>query len=195
MPIWHAPAGATLAPQSGGVTVPKATRLNGPLTAIALSVRLAKPVLVTSTFCVALLVLIVRAVKMSAAGTRLIPGTAPALPVPLSVIVCGEPGALLTITMLPVRFTAVSGVKVMLIGQAMPTARVEGESGQEVVKPKSPLAVMLVIESSAVPELPSVTVVGGLVVLTLRAINVTVAGVSETAGVGRATAVPESGNS
>lgn len=181
-PIWQLLLGATDVAQSGGDAETRATRLNGAPTLIALSVRLAKPVLVTTTFCVALLVLAVCAAKASDAGARLMPGTGKAVPVPVSVMMCGEPGALLTIVMLPEIAVAVSGVKVMLIGQARLTASEAGLIGQEVVKPKSPLAVMLVIVSRPVPALPNVTSVAGLVVLTVRAPKTTEGGVRVIAG-------------
>ena len=156
---------------------------------ILLKVRLAKPVLVTTTFCVALVVLTSNGPNASAAGARLMPGTAATVPVPVSPMTCGEPGALLTMVMLPVSAPAVSGVKVILIGQAMLTASELGLSGQVVVKPKSPLAVMLVMVSSAVPELPIDTVLTGLVVFTVRAPKLTLEGVRTTAGVGAAVTV------
>ena len=117
------------------------------------------------------------------------PGTAAPLPVPVRAMVWGLPGALLTMVMAPLRAAAVNGVKVMLIGQAMPTASVLGDSGQLVVKAKSPLPVMLVMLNSAVPELPSVTVLAGLVVLTVRVPKLTDVGVKVTAGAGAAVTV------
>ena len=154
-----------------------------------LKVRFAKPVLVTTTRCTVLVEFTVCGPKASAAGARLMPGTAAAVPLPVRPMTCGEPGALLTMVMLPVRAPAVSGVKVILIGQAMLTASELGLSGQVVVKPKSPLAVMLVMVSSAVPELPSDTVLTGLVVLTVRAPKLTDAGARLTAGEGAAVTV------
>ena len=110
-------------------------------------------------------------------------------PVPVSAMLCGEPGALLTMLMLPVRAVALSGVKVMLTGQAMPTASVAGPIGQLLVTAKLPLAVMLVIVSSADPELPRVTTVAGLVVPTIRLPKATLGGARLTAGVGAAVTV------
>ena len=103
-------------------------------------------------------------------------------PVPVRLMVCGEPGALLTMLMLPVRAPALNGVKVMLTGQPMPTASVAGPIGQLLVTAKLPLAVMLVMVSSAVPELPRVTTVGALVVPTMRVPKATLGGVRVTAG-------------
>lgn len=108
---------------------------------------------------------------------------------PVSAMLCGEPGALLTMLMLPVRAVALSGVKVMLTGQAMPTASVAGLIGQLLVTAKLPLAVMLVIVSSADPELPRVTTVAGLVVPTIRLPKATLGGARLTAGVGAAVTV------
>ena len=57
------------------------------------------------------------------------------------------------------------------------------------VKAKSPLEVMLVMLNSAVPELPSDTVLTGLVVLTVRVPKATDGGVRVTAGAGAAVTV------
>ena len=116
-------------------------------------------------------------------------GTATALPVPDKAMTCGLPGALLVMVMLPARAATVSGVKVMAILQVLAAASGGMSSGQVVVKPKSPLAVILEMTSPAVPLLVSVTVLGGLVVLTVRAPKATVAGVSVTAGAGAAVTV------
>ena len=151
--------------------------------------RLAKPVLVTVTFWAALVVLTICAAKVSAAGATATPGTATAVPDPESAMLCGEPGALLAMVILPLTAATVSGVKVMLKVQ-LPAAANDGvSSGQVLVKPKLPLPVMLLIVSGPVPLLVRVTVVGGLVVLTVRVPKLTEVGVRVTPGVGAAVTV------
>ena len=113
-----------------------------------------------------------------------IPGTALAEPEPLSVMVCGEPGALLTMLMLPLSAATVSGVKVMLIAQVPPAATGGVEIGQVLVKPKSPAPVMLLIIRLAVPLLVSVTTEAGLVVLIVREPKLTAGGTRLIAGDG-----------
>ena len=182
-PIWQLLPGASELAQSGGVAVGlTVVRLNGVATAMLLRMRLAKPVLVMVMNWLALVVLRVCAPKVSAAGAMAMPGTALAEPVPVRAMVCGEPGALLTTLMLPLRAATVSGVKVMLMAQ-VPPALIGGVAiGQVLVNPKSPLLVMLLMVRLAVPLLVSVTTVAGLVVLTVRLPKFTVDGARVTAG-------------
>ena len=85
---------------------------------------------------------------------------------------------------LPVNAAIVSGVKVMLMLQ-LPAGDSGGvSSGQAVVKPKSPLPVMLAITRLAAPLLVSVTVWAGLVVFTVRVPNINAAEESVTSAVG-----------
>ena len=145
--------------------------------------------LVTITLCTALVVLMIWAAKVSAEGEMLMPGTATPLPVPERPMLCGEPGALLTMLMLPVSAAAVSGVKVTLMAQ-LPAGTTGGvSSGQVLVKPKSPVPVMLDITRLAVPLLERVTAVGGLVVLTVRAPKLMLGGVRVTPADGAAVTV------
>ena len=185
-PIWQLLPGASEAPQSGGVAVLlSVTRLNGAATVMLLMTRLAKPVLVTVTFCAALVVLTVRAAKVSVVGAMLMPGTGIAVPIPVRLMLCGEPAALLATLTAPLSAATVSGVKVTLIAQPVCGASVEVSSGQVEVKPKLPLPVMLLMVSGPVPVLVRMTVVGGLeVVVTVCAPKLIEGGVRRTAGAG-----------
>ena len=116
-----------------------ASRLNGPSITTFDSNKFAKPVLEMITFCAALVLLIICALKTSAAGLTLIAGTGMAVPVPESCMLCGEPGALLVIVTAPCSPTAVSGVNVMLTAQLPAGATEALEIGQVLVKPKSPV--------------------------------------------------------
>ena len=120
-------------------------------------------------------------------------GTATALPVPDKAMTCGLPGALLVMVTLPVSAATVSGVKVMLMAQLPAAASGKLMVGQVVVKPKSPVLVIPEMNRFAVPLLVSVTVFGGLVVLTVLAPKATNGGVSVTAGAGAAVTVMANG--
>ena len=181
-PIWQLLPGASETPQSGGAAASRLTRLKGAPTLMPLKSRLAKPVLVTVTLCVLLVVLMIWAGKVSADGAMLMPGTATPLPVPDRPMLCGEPGALLTMRMLPVSAAAVSGVKVTKMLQLPAGASGGVRRGQVLVKPKSPRPVMLEMTRLAPPLLVRVTPVGGLVVLTVRAPKLIVGGGQGDAG-------------
>jgi hypothetical protein len=98
--------------------------------------------------------------KLRLAGERLATG---AVPVPLRLAVRGLPTPLSVTVTVPLRDPVVVGLKVTVIGQLAPAARVVP---QVLVWAKSPLAVIDVIVSSSVPVLLSVTVCGVLVVPT-----------------------------
>src|SRR5438105_15044146 len=95
--------------------------------------------------------------------------TAGAVPFPLSATVCGLPPALSVTDSVPVRAPEVVGVKVTLIEQLAPAAKVAGLVGQALapvlVAAKSPEAAKEVIVKAAVPVLVSVAVTGALVVM------------------------------
>ena len=81
-------------------------------------------------------------------------GTAP---VPVKLTVCGLPLALSVIVRVPVRVPEAVGVKVTLMLQFAPAARLEVLAGQLLVAEKSPLAAMLEMVAARVPVLLSVT--------------------------------------
>jgi hypothetical protein len=82
------------------------------------------------------------------------------VPVPLRRIVCGLPVALSVRVIVPLRVPGAVGLKVTLIVQFAPAARVKPQS---FVSPKFALATMFVMLRVAVPELVSVTGRGWLV--------------------------------
>src|SRR5207237_160714 len=90
------------------------------------------------------------------------------IPYTLSATVCGLPTALSATDSVPVRALEVVGVKVTLIVQLAPAAKVAGLVGQALapvlVAVKSPEAAKELIVKAAVPVLVSVTVTGALMV-------------------------------
>ena len=80
--------------------VPDVAMAKGPVTPTAVKVRLALPVLVSVTVCAALLVPDNWAAKVSEAGDKLTTGPAP-VPVPVTAMNCGSPGASSTRVMFP----------------------------------------------------------------------------------------------
>ncbi len=76
------------------------------------------------------------------------------IPVPISATVCGLPGALSEMVMLPLRAPPAVGVNVTLIAQLAPAATL---APQLLVCAKSPLAPMLAMLSAAEPVFDSVT--------------------------------------
>lgn len=106
--------------------------------------------------------------------------TTGAVPVPESEIVCGLPVAESTIEIDPVRVPDAVGVKVTLIVQDPLFAATEVP--QLLVSPKSPLGVMLVILSGAVPVFVSVTPWLELVVFTSCPVKVKLGLLRETIG-------------
>jgi hypothetical protein len=89
--------------------------------------------------------------------------------VPLRETICGLPTALSVNETVPLTLPVVLGVRVTLIVQFAPTARVEP---QLLVSAKFALAAILAIVSVAVPELVSVTGRGWLAVPTTSSPNV-----------------------
>src|SRR5436309_1802796 len=94
--------------------------------------------------------------------------TAGAVPFPLSVMICGLPPALSVTDSDPVRAPEAVGVKVTLMVQFAPAAKVAGLVGQALapvlVAAKSPEAANELIVKAAAPVFVSVTVIGALVV-------------------------------
>src|ERR1700719_1710493 len=95
------------------------------------------------------------------------------VPVPVRLIVWGLPEAVSVIVIAPVHAPAPVGVKVTLIEQFDPAARV---APHVVVSTKSPLDTMLEIFSVPVPVLLRVTLWGALVVLIAWLANVRLVG-------------------
>src|SRR5207248_89953 len=95
-----------------------------------------------------------------------------AVPFPLSASVCGLPPALSATDSVPVRAPEAVGVKVTLMEQLAPAAKVAGLVGQAfapvLVAAKSPEAAKELIVKAAVPVLVNVTVIGALVVASSR---------------------------
>jgi hypothetical protein len=105
-----------------------------------------------------------------------------ALPVPLSVVLCGDPAALSVTVIAALKLAADAGVKVTEIVQSAPAAT---ELPHVLVWAKSaapvPVIAMLVIASAALPVLVNVAVCAALVV-PLNTVNVSVGGVSDATG-------------
>src|SRR5437773_1588047 len=106
-----------------------------------------------------------RSPKPRLVGANPTPG---AVPFPLSVMICGLPPALSVSDSVPVRAPEAVGVKVTLMVQFAPAAKVAGLVGQALapvlVAAKSPEAANELIVKAAVPVFVSVTVIGVLVV-------------------------------
>jgi len=87
-------------------------------------------------------------------------------PTPVKEVVCGLPAALSVTFNVPVRVPGIVGVKVTLIVQLAPAARVAGETGQLFVWAKSPVVAMLLMVMVWLPEVfLKVATLGELVVL------------------------------
>lgn len=87
--------------------------------------------------------------------------TAPLVPKPVNLAVCGLPAASSVIVNVPVRVPTPVGVNVTLTEQLVPAATVP----QLLVSAKSPAATMLETSSGALPASPSFIACGTLVVL------------------------------
>jgi len=87
--------------------------------------------------------------------------TAKSAPLPPKLTTCGLPAALSVMITEPVLLPAAAGVKVTLMVQLAPTAKL---APQVLSWAKSPVATMLVINKAAVPVLLMVTACGVLVV-------------------------------
>lgn len=103
------------------------------------------------------------------------------LPVPVKGTVCGLFGALSVMVTLPVRTPVAVGVKVTLIWQNLPAARLAPQGLALVARAKSPEMAMLLMVSVPVPLLVSFTVLAGLVVPTANLPNFSEVGVKVTA--------------
>jgi hypothetical protein len=129
-----------------------------PDTATLVTLNAALPVFDRVTGCAALVVPWLCALKVRLDGDTLATGTAP---VPDRLIVCGLLLALSVMVIEPVRAPAAVGVKVTLIVQFPLAATLVP---QVLVSAKSPLGVILLMLSDALPELVSVTGWAALVV-------------------------------
>ena len=155
----HVPAAATAVEVKQ--VVPEVAMAKGPVVAIAVKVRLEMPVFVTVTVCAGLAVPTGSDGKVGAAD-KLTTGPF-AVPVPLKLTVCvlpAVPPALSVMVTAPVRAPVAVGLKVTLIVQFAPAARLEVLAGQLLVCEKSlepALTAMLAIVRAAVPVLVRVT--------------------------------------
>jgi hypothetical protein len=144
--------------------VPEAAMAKGPVTAIAVKVRLPFPVLVRVTVWELLVVPTNWGEKVNGADKL----TTGAVPVPLKLTICGLLLALSVNVRLPERLPLAVGVNVTLITQLLLAAT--GAPVMQVVPlpttAKSPVAAMLVKVKDAVPLLLTVTALAALVVST-----------------------------
>src|SRR5205823_1019322 len=128
-------------------------------------VKAAVPVLVNVTVIGALVVASSWLPKSRLVGAK---ATAGAVPFPLGGTVCGLPPALSATDSVPVRAPEAVGVKVTLMEQLAPAAKVAGLVGQALAPvlfaPTLPDALPVLIVKAAVPVLVKVTVIGALVV-------------------------------
>jgi hypothetical protein len=113
------------------------------------------------------------------------------VPVPLSATVCGEPLALSETESDAEKLVTEAGVKVIEIAQLDPATSEPPQVFEAIAKSLGfvPVMLMLLIVSAALPVFISVAVCAALVV-PVTAENVSVPGVSETAGAGGADPVP-----
>src|SRR5437588_152731 len=137
-----------------------------PEAANELIVKAAVPVFVSVTVIGALVVVSSWLPKSRLVGANPTPGP---VPFPLSATVCGLPAALSPSDSVPVRAPKAVGVKVTLMVQFPPAAKVVGRGGQAlapvIVAAKMPDAANELIVKAAVPVFVSVTVIGVLVVV------------------------------
>src|SRR5947208_759144 len=133
-----------------------------------LIVKAAVPVFVSVTVIAVLVVASSGLPKPRLVGANPTPG---AVPFPLSVMICGLPPALSASDSDPVRAPEAVGVKVTLMVQVPPAAKVAGLMGQALapvpVAAKSPEAANELIVQAAAPFLVSVNVIAAPVVATL----------------------------
>src|SRR5437016_7734020 len=134
-----------------------------------LIVKAAAPVFVSVTVIGALVVASSWLPKSRLVGANPTPG---AVPFPLRENICGLPPASSASDSVPVRAPEAVGVKVTLIGQFPPAAKVAGRVGAAratvLGAAKSPEAAHELIVKAAVPVFVSVTVIGALVVASDR---------------------------
>lgn len=147
--IVHCPPGARLLPQL-------LVCAKSPLATMPDRLNAASPTLLRVSDCCALVVFTIWAANASEAGERLAIG---ATPVPLRETVGAAPGALLVTVSVPFRLPRAVGVNPMLIVQLLPALSV---LPQLLAWLKSPVTLMLLITSVAVPGLLKVTVCAAL---------------------------------
>src|SRR5213082_95648 len=176
----------------GQALAPVLVAAKSPEAAKEVIVKAAVPVLVSVTVTDALMVASGWLPKPRLVGAN---PTAGAVPFPLSATVCGLPPALSVTDSVPVRAPEVVGVKVTLIEQLAPAAKVAGLVRQALapvlVAAKSPEAAKELIVKAAVPVLVDVTVIGALVVASSWLPKSRLVGANPTAG---AVPFPLSGN-
>src|SRR5205823_75698 len=130
-----------------------------------LIVKAAAPVFVSVTVIGALVVASSWMPESRVVGANPTPG---AVPFPLRENICGLPPALSVSDSVPVRAPEAVGVKVTLMVQVPPAAKVAGLVGQALapvlVAAKSPEGANELIVKAAAPVFVSVTVIGALVV-------------------------------
>src|SRR5437016_4994028 len=162
--VQFAPA-AKVAGLVGQALAPVLVAAKSPEGANELIVKAAVPVFVSVTVIAVLVVASSWLPKPRLVGANPTPG---AVPFPLSVMICGLPPALSVSDSVPVRAPEAVGVKVTLMVQFAPAAKVAGLVGQALapvlVAAKSPEAANELIVKAAVPVFVSVTVIGVLVV-------------------------------
>src|SRR5207249_1756977 len=162
--VQFAPA-AKVAGLVGQALAPVLVAAKSPEAANELIVKAAVPVFVSVTVIGVLVVASGWLPKPRLVGANPTPG---AVPFPLSVMICGLPPALSASDSVPVRAPKAVGVKVTLMVQFAPAAKVAGLVGQALapvlVAAKSPEAANELIVKAAVPVFVSVTVIGVLVV-------------------------------
>jgi len=125
--------------------------------------------------------------KLRFVGARLTDGVGVLTPVPLSAACCGLLPALSVMLKVPVRLPTAVGVKVRLMVQVALAARL---AGQLLVCAKSPLLLIPVMLSAALPVLVRVKAWAALVVFTTRLPNTTFAEDRLAPGTGVFTPVP-----
>src|SRR5437879_5369497 len=162
--VQFAPA-AKVAGLVGQALAPVLVAAKSPEAANELIVKAAVPVFVSVTVIGALVVASGWLPKPRLVGANPTPG---AVPFPLSVMICGLPPALSVSDSVPVRAPEAVGVKVTLMVQVPPAAKVAGLVGQALAPvldaPKSPEGAHELVVKAAAPVFVSVTVIGALVV-------------------------------
>src|SRR5207302_1228857 len=159
------PPAAKVAGLMGQAFAPVLVAAKSPDAANELIVKAAVPVFVSVTVIGALVVVSSWLPKSRLVGVNTTPGP---VPFPLSATICGLPAALSASDSVPVRAPKAVGVKVTLMVQLLPAAKVAELMGQ----PFSPIrlaadlpdAANELIVKGAVPVFVSVTVIGALVV-------------------------------
>src|SRR5206468_233151 len=159
------PPAAKVAGLVGQALAPVLVAAKSPEAANELIVKAAVPVFVSVTVIAVLVVASSWLPKPRLVGANPTPG---AVPFPLRENICGLPPASSASDSVPVRAPEAVGVKVTLMVQFAPAAKVAGLVGQALapvlVAAKSPEAANELIVKAAAPVFVSVTVIGALVV-------------------------------